>query len=158
MASALRWSLFLKIYVVCSKFNKGNMKINEVPQDNESFKEKSKLHKLIYATKEDGSYTSVNSEGWEVENMATRQAWEAVLEELHEVERKVKQGTLSPIAFFMHKNLMDISVLARYVGKWQWQVRRHLKPEVFKKMSQKTLGKYSKAFDIPVKTLLDFGK
>lgn len=133
------------------------MKINEVPQDNEAFKGKGTLHKLVYATAEDGTYTSVNSEGWEVENLATRQAWEAVIEKMKEVELAVSEGKLSPIAYFMHKNLMDVAVLARYVGKWQWQVKRHFKPSVFKKLSSKMLERYSRAFNVSVEEIKHFG-
>lgn len=134
------------------------MKINEVPQDKEAFKGKSDVHKLIYATNEDGSYTSVNSEGWEVENLATTQAWEAVLEDLKETERKVKNGELSPIPYFMQKSLMELPVLAKYVGKWKWQVKRHFKPAVFRKLDDKTLEQYCKVFDISLNELKTFGR
>lgn len=134
------------------------MKANEVPQDKEDFKGKSNIHKLMYATNDDGSYTQVNSEGWEVENMATRQAWEAVLEELGEVEAKVKNGELSPIAYYMHKSLMELPILARHMGKWKWQVKRHLKPEGFRKLDNDTLARYARVFNISVEALKNFGR
>jgi hypothetical protein len=134
------------------------MKINEVPQDNENFKDKSNVHKLMYATRDDGSYTSVNSEGWEVENLATRQAWEAVGEELSATEHKVKSGLLSPIPYFMQKSLMELPVLARYMGKWKWQIKRHFNPEVFRKLNNQVLEKYSSVFEISVEELKNFGK
>lgn len=134
------------------------MKINEVPQDKEAFKGKSEVRKLIYATMEDGTYTNVNSEGWEVENLATIQAWEAVLEDLKETEQQVKAGKLSPIPYFMQKSLMELPVLAKYMGKWKWQVKRHFKPEVFTKLDGGTLTKYSKVFNISVDELKHFGK
>jgi hypothetical protein len=134
------------------------MKINEVPQDKEAFKGKSEVRKLIYATKEDGTYTNVNSEGWEVENLATTQAWEAVLEDLKETEQQVKAGTLSPIPYFMQKSLMELAMLAKYMGKWKWQIKRHFKPEVFAKLDDQTLGKYAKVFGISIDELKSFGK
>ncbi len=134
------------------------MKINEVPQDKEDFKGKSEVHKLMYATNEDGSYTSINSEGWEVENLATTQAWEAVLEDLKETEQKVKQGLLSPIPYFMQKSLMELPVLAKYMGKWKWQIKRHFQPAVFRKLDNKTLEQYCKVFDISLAELRNFGQ
>lgn len=134
------------------------MNINEVPQDKESFKGKSEVRKLMYATKDDGSYTSVNSEGWEVENLATTQAWEAVLEDLKATEAAVKAGKLSPIPYFMQKSLMELPILARYMGKWQWQVKRHFKPEVFNKLDDKILARYCSVFDITLSELKQFGK
>lgn len=134
------------------------MNINEVPQDKESFKGKSDVRKLIYATNADGSYTSVNSEGWEVENLATTQAWEAVLEDLQETEQKVKAGLLSPIPYFMQKNLMELPILASYMGKWKWQVKRHFKPSVFRKLNNKTLEKYCSVFNITLSELKQFNQ
>lgn len=134
------------------------MKINEVPQDNEAFKGKSEVHKLIYATNEDGSYTSVNSEGWEVENLATIQAWEAVLEDIKVIEQQVQSGKVSPIAYFMHKSLMELPVLAKYVGKWKWQVKRHFKPDVFARLDDNILNQYAKVFNITLQELKHFGK
>lgn len=134
------------------------MKINEVPQDKEAFKGKSEVHKLIYATNEDGSYTSVNSEGWEVENLATIQAWEAVLEDIKVIEQQVQSGKISPIAYFMHKSLMELPVLAKYVGKWKWQVKRHFKPEVFARLDDNILNQYAKVFNITLQELKHFGE
>lgn len=134
------------------------MKVNEVPQDSEAFKGKSDIHKLLYATREDGSYTSVNSEGWEVENLATSQAWEAVTEDLKATEAQVKAGALSPIPYFMQKSLMELPVLARYMGKWKWQVKRHFKPEVFRKLDDKVLLQYCRVFNISLEELRQFDR
>ena len=134
------------------------MDINEVPQDALSYKDKDKIKKLLYAVDKEGKYTGIESAGWEAENTATRQAWEAIEEELSETEVKVKNGELSPVAYFMHKKLMDISILARYVGKWQWQVKRHFKPSVFESLNKGMLEKYASVFEISVEELTNFGK
>ena len=129
------------------------MNIKDVPNDKENFKGKSDMRKLVYATKDDGSYTNVNSEGWEVENMATRQAWDAVEEELKEVVQQVKAGRLSPVAYYMHKCLMELPILAKYVDKWQWQVKRHFKPDIFASLDAKMLERYASVFNISVEEL-----
>lgn len=134
------------------------MKINEVPQDKEEYKGKSEVRKLMYATDKDGSYTQINSEGWEVENLATKQAWESVLEELKETEDQVKKGILSPIPYFMQKNLMELPILAKYMSKWKWQVKRHFKPAIFAKLDEATLRKYSEVFGISMAELQNFGR
>lgn len=133
------------------------MEINEVPQDALPFKDKDKIKKLVYATDKEGHYSGVSSAGWEAENIATQQAWEAIEEELKETAQKVKDGMLSPIAYFMLKKLMDVAILARYVGKWQWQVKRHFKPSIFQKLPQKTIDKYAEVFGITPQELLNFG-
>ncbi|HXS37088.1 MAG TPA: hypothetical protein VN721_10340 [Flavipsychrobacter sp.] len=134
------------------------MKINEVPQDPKDFKEGDKLRKLVYAVDSEGKYTGVNSAGWDAENTALKQAWDAVDEALSETEAKVRSGELSPIAYFMQKNLMDLPLLAKYIGKWKWQVRRHMKPAVFEKMDPTLLQAYAKVFNITVDELNSFGK
>jgi len=48
---------------------------------------------------------------------------------------------------------MDIGILAAYVNKWQWQVKRHLKPAVFSKLSDAMLSKYARVFNITVDAL-----
>ncbi|MBL7683526.1 MAG: hypothetical protein JNK00_09220 [Flavipsychrobacter sp.] len=134
------------------------MKANEVPQDKRDFKEGDKIHKLMYALDNDGKYTGITSAGWEAENIATKQAWDAVDEELAETAEKVKNGELSPIAYYMQKHLMEVSLLAKYVGKWQWQVKRHFKPAVFSKLGTDTLNKYAAVFNITTEDLKNFGK
>lgn len=134
------------------------MKTNEVPQDKRDFKEGDKIHKLMYAVDNDGKYTGITSAGWEAENIATKQAWDAVDEELAETADKVRKGELSPIAYYMQKNLMEVALLASYVGKWQWQVKRHFNPSVFNKLSADVLAKYASVFNISVDELKSFGK
>src|ERR1700761_9434552 len=101
------------------------MNVNEVPQDPRDLKHNGKIRKVVYAVGDDGKYTGVNSEGWDAENFAMKQAWDDIDETLAETEAKVHSGELSPVAYFMQKNLMDVALLARYAGKWQWQVKRH---------------------------------
>jgi len=134
------------------------MNVNEVPQDPLHYKDRDKLRKLMYATDKDGKYTGVNSAGWEAENTATQQAWEEVEDELSETVKKIQAGELSPLAYFMQKNLMDVALLAKYAGKWQWQVKKHMKPAVFEKLNPAMLAVYARIFNITVAELTGFGK
>lgn len=134
------------------------MDINEVPQDSLEYKDRDKVKKLVYAVGKDGKYTGVGSAGWEAENFAMKQAWDAIEEDLAATEQKVKAGELSPVAYFMQKKLMDIPLLASYTGKWQWQVKRHMKPTVFQRLSNAMLQKYAEVFGISVQELTNFGK
>src|ERR1041384_547310 len=134
------------------------MQLDEVPQDGLDYKERDKLRKLMYATDKDGHYTGVTSAGWEAENIATKGAWDEVVETLKETEAEVKAGKVSPIAYFMLKSLMDVSLLAKYVGKWKWTVKRHMKPAVFNKLSDAVLSQYATVFNISLDELKSFGK
>jgi hypothetical protein len=48
---------------------------------------------------------------------------------------------------------MDVPIVAAYTGFWQWTVKRHLKPEVFRNLSDKKLARYAGVFDISVEEL-----
>jgi len=134
------------------------MNVNEVPQDRRDFKQAENMKKLVYAVDKEGKYTGVSSAGWEVENFATRQAWDDIDETLRQTEADVRAGKVSPVLYFMHKNLMELSLLANYVGKWQWQVKRHFKPEVFSKLKPGLLTTYARIFNITIEELVNFGK
>jgi hypothetical protein len=56
----------------------------------------------------------------------------------------------------MEVSKMDLGILASYVGFWKWRVKRHFKPSVFSKLSNKILQKYADAFDISVDELKNF--
>lgn len=127
-----------------------------MPQEGLKYKGREKVNKVMYATTQDGQYTSVNSIGWEAENVAMRQAWQEVEDTLAQVAEEVKAGRLSPIAWWMHKSLMDVGLLAKYVGKWRWTVKKHLKPSGFQKLNDQELLKYAAVFGISLAELKHF--
>ena len=130
------------------------MKLEEVPQQKKNFKDGDKApKKVLYVTNQDGSYTQTNSDGWEAENVVLEQAWEEIDHQLEEAKQRVLNGISSPIAYYMIKSRMDVGILAAYVGKWQWQVKRHLKPSVFRNLSNGMLDKYATVFNITVDEL-----
>ncbi len=133
------------------------MKVNEVPQDHGDYKDRDKLQKLMYAVGSDGKYSGVVSSGWEAEHTATSNAWDAIDEALLKTKQDVENGKLSPIPYFMHKNLMDLALLAAYAGKWKWQVKRHFKPSVFKNLPEKMIQQYAAIFKISPEELIHFG-
>jgi len=65
-------------------------------------------------------------------------------------------GKLSPLAFHMAKNQMNTGLLAQYAGFSRWQVKRHLKPAVFKRLNPAVLERYSDVFEITIKQLQQF--
>jgi hypothetical protein len=56
----------------------------------------------------------------------------------------------------MEKKLMDLQLLSDYTGFWKFTIKRHMKPGVFKNLSEKKLSKYAKAFDISIDELKHF--
>jgi Ni,Fe-hydrogenase maturation factor len=133
------------------------MKKEEVPQDGDNMHE-GKFKQLFYATDDAGAYVKVNSVGWEPENIAMQQAWEEVNTKIEDARKRMEAGEVSPILYYMEKTIMDLPLLASYVNKFQWQVKRHLKPSVFRKLSDDTLRKYAAAFKISLEELKKAGQ
>jgi len=133
------------------------MKKAEVPQDNEGLLD-GKLREVCYAVDESGNYVTVLSTGWTPKNAALKQAWAEVNEKVEEVKRKVLEGKLSPVAYYMEKNIMNLKLLSQYTGISKWRIRRHLKSKVFSKLDNETLAKYAKIFEIPVASLRNFNE
>ncbi|WP_299242620.1 hypothetical protein [uncultured Aquimarina sp.] len=128
------------------------MKKEDVPQD-ESSLSKANIREVVYAVDQDGKYGKALSSGWDAKTIALNESLELIEEQLQETIQKIKQGELSPIAYYMELQRMDVVVLSGYVGFWQWKVKRHLKAKTFKKLSKKTLEKYAEAFEISLEEL-----
>lgn len=131
------------------------MKESEVPQDKSNL-ETVNMRELCYATDEKGNYTTALSAGWEPKAIALSNAIEDIKERTETARQQVINGEVSPIVYFMELNKMDVSILAGYAGVWQWRVKRHFKPGVFMKLSDKMLKKYADAFSITLQELKNF--
>jgi hypothetical protein len=96
-----------------------------VPQDGGIL---DRWHEIKYAIDDDDRYVLAPSVGWE---------------------------ELSPLAYYMVKNQMDINLLAKYVRLSRWRVRRHLKPAVFRCLKTSILERYAKIFNVSTEQLFD---
>ncbi|MBA4239081.1 MAG: hypothetical protein C0448_00025 [Sphingobacteriaceae bacterium] len=130
------------------------MKKEDLPQDPSALV--GVTREVCYVKDKDGKYTSDLSIGWDVKKQALDNAWEDINERITEAAAKVKSGEISPVFYFMEKKLMDLPLLSGYTGFWQWTIKRHFKPSVFKSLSQSRLQTYAKAFDISVDELKNF--
>lgn len=128
------------------------MKDKEVPQDDANMLQ-GKLREPVYSLDENGNYTIIKSVGWAPKNAVMQQAWDNINERVEDVRQKVLHGELSPLAFFMEKNMMDSKLLAQYMGFWNWTVKKHLKPKYFKKLSEETIIRYCDVLNITPKEL-----
>lgn len=127
------------------------MKKEDVPQDLGSLGKITR--EVCYATDSEGKYVTELSTGWDVKTKALDVAWQEIDQRIAAAKQKVLNKEASPLLFFMEYRMMDASILADYTGFWQWQIKRHLKPEVFDKLSDKKLEKYAEAFNVKVADL-----
>ncbi|MCW3161000.1 hypothetical protein [Chryseobacterium oryctis] len=131
------------------------MKKQDLPQDDSNLKS-ANMTEVLYVTDENDNYTTANSIGWEAKKAALDESMGLINERIAEAKQNVANNIVSPIVYFMELNKMDLQVLAAYVGMWQWTVKRHSKPTIFKKLSDSKLKKYADAFGISVDELKNF--
>ena len=126
------------------------MEINDIPQDNSKIFRGQR--KVVYATK-DGNYQTATTNGWETEEFATEQAVEELNQLTNEALDAVKRGEKSPLFYYMYRYRFDLISLSQATGFWQWQIKRHFKPSVFAKLSDKVFGRYAEVFGVSISTL-----
>ena len=127
------------------------MKKEEIPQDPSALGRITK--EVCYALDEKGNYVTELSNGWEVKASALDITWNDIEKSTAEAKQKVLNGEASPLLYFMTLRIMDVPTVAAYTGFWKFQIKRHLKPAVFNKLSEHKLQKYALAFDVTVDQL-----
>jgi hypothetical protein len=127
------------------------MKKEEIPQDPSALNKLTK--EVCYAVDDSGKYTTELSTGWDVKAKALDVAWEDIEQRIADAKQKVLNNKASPLLFFMEWRLMDVPIVAAYTGFWKWTVKQHMKPDVFKKLSEQKLQHYAEAFNVSIEEL-----
>ena len=109
--------------------------------------------KALYARGADGKLQIVQSAGWEVEEIVTRQAVEDLDRLAEDARQRVAAGLTSALEYHMHKARMDVPLLAQTTGLWQWRIRRHFRPAIFARLSPDVLQRYAEAMGLSVAQL-----
>jgi len=113
--------------------------------------------KLVEATGEQMVQYYFDGKEW-------RQKWERKLDactvvltkhsqELETIRQQVLDGQLSPLAYHLQTNLFNLNLLSAYTGIPKRRIRKHLKPDHFNQLDEKTLNIYAAIFEITVEEL-----
>lgn len=129
------------------------MKKIVVPQENNSTLNGQR--KVMYGTNDNGEFLRINYAS-SVEEFATITAVQEYKDLEKECLEDIKNNIASPIKYFMYKNRMDLPTLSSAVDMFSFRVKRHLRMEIFRKLNDKILEKYAKAFGIEIEELKDF--
>lgn len=124
---------------------------SEVPQEGNSTL--GGHRKAMYARGADGKLHIVQSAGWEVEEIVTKQAVDDLLRLAEDARQRVLTGQTSPLEYHMYRVRMDVPLLAQASGIWQWRIRRHFRPAVFAKLSPALLATYADAMGVSIEQL-----
>ncbi|MBZ9663712.1 hypothetical protein H3221_003000 [Pseudomonas sp. LMG 31766] len=127
------------------------MKLDEVPQDHSSTY--GGHSKLVYAVDASGHYQGTQSDGWEPEAYSTLLAVAELEAQEAEAREAWQRGELSPLKCLMYRYRMDESALSQITGLWQWRVRRHFRPNIYRRLSTSLLARYAEAFGLTVDEL-----
>jgi hypothetical protein len=127
------------------------MDVRDVPQEGNVTLEGHR--KAVYARDAAGKIVAVGSAGWEVEEIVTLQAVEALREQAVAAHARALAGQSSPLEYWMYARRMDLPLLAQATGIWQWRVRRHFRPEIFRRLGASLLVRYAEALGIKVEQL-----
>ena len=130
------------------------MKKEEVPQDQSALT--GITREICYVKDNNGKYVIDLSTGWQIKKEALENAWDDIKIRTEAAREAVKNGEKSPVFYFMELKLMDFAVLSGYTGFWIISIKRHIKPNVFRKLNEEKLSIYAKAFDITIEELKNF--
>ena len=124
---------------------------SEVPQEGNSTL--GGHRKAMYARGADGKLHIVQSAGWEVEEIVTKQAVDDLLRLTENARQRVLAGQTSPLEYHMYRVRMDVPLLSQASGIWQWRIRRHFRPAVFTGLCASLLTTYADAMGMTVDQL-----
>ena len=119
------------------------MRERDVPQEGNATLDGKR--KAVYAVGDDGRLRIVESRGWEVEEVVTRQALAELERHAQQARERVTAGQASPLEYHMYRARMDVALLSQATGLWRWRVRRHFRPEVFARLPDALLQRYADA-------------
>jgi hypothetical protein len=127
------------------------MKKTDVPQH--SSRSLAGQRKPLYVVDDNGRYTTELSSGWDAEEVVLHQALEQFQRLAAAAHQRVARGERSPLEYHMYTRRMDVTVLAQSTGYFKWQVRRHFKPAVFRRLSAEKLSRYGYVLGLSVEAL-----
>ena len=111
------------------------------------------LKVVAYGRGRDGSLGPASASSWQPLNAANHQAWQEIHRNIEASAALVRSGRVSSIHYHMTCNLMDPGLVAAYTGLFRWQVRLHLHPWVFRRLSRRTLDRYCRLFNVSLQDL-----
>ncbi len=106
----------------------------------------------------EGHYQRAQSDGWDTEAYATQLAVAELEAQEAEAEAAWQRGELSPLKCLMYRYRLDEPALAQITGLFQWRIRRHFRPAVYRRLSASILARYADAFGLPVEQLIGYQK
>ncbi len=108
---------------------------------------------VMFVEKEDGSYGPLQTGAYMAKNYLDD--YFLKMDKLKkELTQQLKEGKISPISYYMVLQELSVAELALRVGVRRARVRKHLKPEYFKKIKPDLLEQYAEVFGVTVSNMV----
>jgi hypothetical protein len=105
---------------------------------------------LIYSLDKNGKYFITTPSDFEPAEVANSFELAEIHRRIEETKLNVLNGKISPLAYYLERNLMTPFRFSGEIGISTWKVKRHLKPAVFRRLNYSFLNKYASFFGISV--------
>jgi hypothetical protein len=113
------------------------------------------LTELMYNYEKDGTFSAkVGNYYVEAGEMLLNDVIRAAKQNIIDSKERVMKGEVSPLVYYMAKNMMDVYTLSKFVKLPGWRIKRHIRPEIFARLKSATLQRYADAFEISVEELM----
>jgi hypothetical protein len=73
-----------------------------------------------------------------------------------EAKERIRRKKASPLEYFMHQAQIEIELVIALTGYSRRQVKKHMKPDVFKTLGDEVLQRYAQAFLIDIDTIKNY--
>ena len=101
---------------------------------------------------------------WEEKLEAGVFVYSDITQRLEEIRQQIREGKVSPLAYHIHRRFSGstsifsgqsakIDLLSSYTGIAKRHIKKHLEPEYFNQLDEKTLEKYAEIFEISAEEL-----
>jgi hypothetical protein len=101
----------------------------------------------------EGKVIRIESQHDESGHLLLQQAWNNSGERTEEARRLLLSGQKSPLLYHMERINMELLILAATVSLPKWKVKRHFRPNIYKKLKRSMLERYANAFNMEVEDL-----
>ncbi len=116
-------------------------------------KDYGQYREMLYSSYKEGNFEKEVGYHGEADRVILQQAWDLFKERIEDARQRVLAGKVSPVVYYMEKNLLDTLGLSMVAGISLFRVKWHFRPKAFQRLSKKTLEKYAKAFNISIEQL-----
>jgi hypothetical protein len=130
------------------------MKILDTDQDGNLFDANSR--RVRYRVDDRGNVFEEYEEMTEYGVIVADNLFDMYRDRAEDARERIRQGKTSPLEYFMHQANIEIELVIALTGYSRRQVKKHMKPAVYKTLGDDVLQRYAQAFLIDIDTIKNY--